>query len=136
MATARTWLRPMCCCTSRVTSIASRPSAAGWRMTSGVVDVGEVSANSASITGPDHLHHAAHVGAPAATVRCLGGSGCHLSVSVACSVSLFERRGAADDLGDLLRDRGLAHPVVGARKAFEHVAGVVGGVLHGRARAP
>jgi hypothetical protein len=33
MDTARTWLRPMCCCTSSVTCSAGRPSAAGWLMT-------------------------------------------------------------------------------------------------------
>jgi hypothetical protein len=34
IATARTMLRPMCCCTSSVTSSASRPSCAGSRIRS------------------------------------------------------------------------------------------------------
>ncbi len=46
---------------------------------------------------------------------------------------LFECRGAADDLGDLLRDLALTGPVVGAGEVLQHVARVVGRVLHRRA---
>src|SRR5687768_9588072 len=92
--------------------------------------------NSASITGPitctTRPTLRATAAARGATVA-VSGAVAAISVSFACSVKLFERRGAADDLGDLLRDRGLPHPVVGAREALQHVAGVVGGVLHRRA---
>src|SRR5688572_11753687 len=49
------------------------------------------------------------------------------------SSSALERRGTADDLGDLLRDLRLAGAVVGATEQLQHVTGVVGGVLHRRA---
>src|SRR5690606_28689165 len=45
---------------------------------------------------------------------------------------LLQCGGAADDLGDLLRDLGLAGPVVRAPEHVQHLAGVVRRVLHGR----
>ena len=44
--------------------------------------------------------------------------------------SLLERSGAADDLGDLLRDLGLSGPVIGAREMFENIPGIVCSAFH------
>src|SRR5687768_177030 len=62
-----------------------------------------------------------------------------IAISVQCygsrsnSESGSERFGAADDLGDLLGDLRLARTVVRATEHVEHLAGVIGRVLHGRA---
>src|SRR5438105_3490082 len=55
-----------------------------------------------------------------------------LGVRVAAIGSL-QRRRAADDLGNLLRDLRLAGAVVHARQLLDDVAGVLGGRLHGDA---
>src|SRR5690242_11360729 len=52
---------------------------------------------------------------------------CPLSV---VAVRRVPCRRATDDLGDLLRDRRLALPVVGPLEDLEDLAGVVGRVLH------
>src|SRR3954451_11731907 len=93
--------------------------------------------NSASITGPMTCTTRPTLGAPGATVAVSGAvAAMYRSPWSLIRLRLFQRRGAAHDLRDLLRDRGLAHPVVGAGERLEHVARVVGGVLHGGALGP
>src|ERR1043166_3944671 len=119
IATARTWLRPMCCCTSATTRtgapVSDRPT-----ISSALYNSGRCSAsNSTSSTGP-------MIWATLPTfLMAVAVMGRESRVDLA-----LQRSGAADDFGDFLRDRRLARPVVGPPQHGEHVAGVVGRILH------
>src|SRR3712207_3727610 len=124
IATARTMLRPMCCCTSATSRIRS-PASVLASSSSALYNSGSVSDSKAtSSTGP-MTWTILPVVRPAVAVAIL------LSVRPAL-LSARQRRRAADDLRDLLRDPRLPRAVVGPPEDVEHLPRVVGRVLHRR----
>src|SRR2546426_9435613 len=117
MATQRTRFSPGCCSTSAVTSIASEDSLERpWIRTALRMDGRCSSGNSMSMTGP--------------IIRTT--LPLFIRSFSAGPRGSFQRRGAADNLQDLLGDPGLADLVHVEGQALDHLGGVLGGRVHRR----
>src|SRR4051812_26730670 len=119
----------MCCCTS-TTTLMSSPVAALPVMSSALYSSGRCSAsNSTSSTGPMTCTTLPMFFIAVVAAMLVPRVIDRRESPALASLSL-QRRGAADDLSDLLRDVRLARPVVRAPQDVEHVRRVVCRVLH------
>src|SRR5213594_1060344 len=122
IATARTWLRPMCCCTS-----ATRRTP-GCSMTRALYSSGSFSgSNSTSSTGPMTWTTLPTL----CLVSPAGFFGAFfVLVAIVPQVLSLQSLRPTDDLRQLLRNLRLPCPIVRALQQLDDVPGVVGGVLH------